>query len=223
MKIDRIAVIDDHAEMRMMMNEVLTSQGYLVQAYSSAKEALADFPKTCPDIVMTDFHMAELDGPQFLEQLQNRYPQILTIMMTAFGSAETAIEAMKKGAFLYLAKPFRNEELVLLTKRAFEHLVLQRQNKMLQHELSKNDALDLLKGALGEKKNELDMIQVDRPSLEVLEERYIKLILKETHESKEKAARLLGISRRTLYRKERLYGLPTLEAAWTFEQSGTGN
>src|SRR3989344_4788737 len=118
----KIAVIDDDLEMGRVVKDLLTEEGYEVWQFSSAAEALVRFKKEIPHVLITDNKMKDIDGLMFLKKVQSDYPEIVSIMMTAFGSIETAIEAMKSGAYHYIVKPFKNDELVLLVKEALRTL-----------------------------------------------------------------------------------------------------
>ncbi len=134
----KVAVIDDDLEMGRVVKELLTDEGYEVWQFGSAAEALVRFKKETPHILITDNKMKDIDGLMFLKKIQSDYPEIVSIMMTAFGSIETAIQAMKLGAFHYIIKPFKNDELVLLVMRAFENVKLKQENKVLKRELNKS-------------------------------------------------------------------------------------
>ncbi len=129
--IQKVAVVDDDAEMGRVVKDLLTLEGFEVAQYTSASEALVKFKTDKPQILITDHKMKDIDGLMFLRKVQTDYPDIVSIMMTAFGSIETAIEAMKAGAYHYIVKPFKNDEMVLLTKRAFEKSKLKQENKVL--------------------------------------------------------------------------------------------
>ena len=138
----KVAVIDDDLEMGRVVKEVLTEEGYEVWQFGSAAEALVRFKKETPHILITDNKMKDIDGLMFLKKIQSDYPEIVSIMMTAFGSIDTAIQAMKLGAFHYIIKPFKNDELVLLVKRGFENVKLKNENKVLKRELNKSFNLE---------------------------------------------------------------------------------
>ncbi|OQW49209.1 MAG: hypothetical protein A4S09_03840 [Proteobacteria bacterium SG_bin7] len=142
----KIAVVDDDFEMGRLVKDILINEGYEAQAYSSVSEALVQFKKDLPDVVITDLKMKEIDGMMFLKKLQADYSSVTTIMMTAFGSIETAIEAMKAGAYHYIVKPFKNEEMVLLVERALERSVLTQENKILKRELKHSFSLESIIG-----------------------------------------------------------------------------
>lgn len=142
----KIAVVDDDLEMGRLVADLLTEEGYSVDRYSSAQEALVRFKKEQPQVLITDLKMKEIDGMMFLKKVHADYPQIVTIMMTAFGTIETAIEAMKLGAYHYIVKPFKNDEMVLLTRRAMERASLSQENKVLRKELAKSFSLESIIG-----------------------------------------------------------------------------
>jgi two-component system response regulator HydG len=142
----KVAVVDDDAEMGRLIKDMLTAEGYQVTQYTSASEALVKFKQELPNILITDLKMKDIDGMMFLQKVQNDYPSIVSIMMTAFGSIETAIQAMKLGAYHYIVKPFKMEELLLLVKRAQERAQLVTENKILKRELKKEFHLDNIIG-----------------------------------------------------------------------------
>lgn len=144
--VQKIAVVDDDAEMGRVVKDLLTLEGYEVAQYVSASEALVKFKTDKPHILITDHKMKDIDGLMFLKKVQTDYPEIVSIMMTAFGSIETAIEAMKSGAYHYIVKPFKNEEMVLIVKRAVEKSKLKQENRLLKKELNKSFSLESIVG-----------------------------------------------------------------------------
>lgn len=142
----KIAVVDDDFEMGRLIKDILTEEGFEVDSYSSVSEALVKFKNDLPEVVITDLKMKEIDGMMFLKKLQQDYPNVIAIMMTAFGSIDTAIEAMKAGAYHYIVKPFKNEEMVLLVQRALERSKLTQENKSLRSELNKSFSLESIIG-----------------------------------------------------------------------------
>lgn len=142
----KLAIVDDDLEMGRVLADVLTPEGYEVKVYGGASEALVDFQKSTPHLLITDHKMKGIDGLMFLRKIKNDYPDIVSIMMTAFGSIETAIDAMKAGAFHYIVKPFQNAELILLVQRAAERFELQKQNQTLRQELKQKFTSDAMVG-----------------------------------------------------------------------------
>ncbi|MGE3975506.1 MAG: sigma-54-dependent transcriptional regulator [Bdellovibrionales bacterium] len=142
----KVAVVDDDIEMGRLIKDMLTAEGYQVTQFTSVAEALVKFKNEVPNILITDLKMKDIDGMMFLQKVQNDYPSIVSIMMTAFGSIETAIQAMKLGAYHYIVKPFKMDELILLVKRAQERSQLTTENKVLKRELKKEFHLDHIIG-----------------------------------------------------------------------------
>jgi two-component system response regulator HydG len=142
----RIAVVDDDPEMGRVIADFLGDEGYRVSQYLSAAEALVKFKNEPPHILITDHKMKDIDGLMFLKKIQSDYPSIVSIMMTAFGSIETAIEAMRSGAYHYIVKPFKNEELSMLVRRAGDKVFLKQENAVLKRDLHKSFSLDSIIG-----------------------------------------------------------------------------
>lgn len=142
----KVAIVDDDKEMGQVVADLLTDEGYITSQYLSASEALVKFKTDLPHILITDHKMKDIDGLMFLKKIQSDHPTIVSIMMTAFGSIETAIEAMKLGAYHYIVKPFKNEEMKLLVKRASERVSLKQENAALKRELHKTFTLDSIVG-----------------------------------------------------------------------------
>jgi len=132
--------------MGRVVKDLLTLEGFEVSQFPSAAHALVKFKQEQPHILITDNKMRDMDGLTFLKRVQKDHPEIVSIMMTAFGSIETAIEAMKSGAYHYIVKPFKNDELILIVQRAMEKSKLQQENKILKKEIHKNFNLESILG-----------------------------------------------------------------------------
>jgi nitrogen regulation protein NR(I) len=116
--VPRILVIDDDNEVRYSLNRVLSSQHYEVQEAPSGEEGVAAVKKQAPDVVLLDNRMTGMSGLETLQHIRAANPKQLVIFMTAFGTAQTAIEAMKFGAFDYVVKPFDPPKLLALVDSA---------------------------------------------------------------------------------------------------------
>ena len=158
--VQKVAVVDDDAEMGRVVKDLLTLEGYEVTQFLSASEALVKFKTDRPHVLITDHKMKDIDGLMFLKKVQSDYPEIISIMMTAFGSIETAIEAMKSGAYHYIVKPFKNDEMILLVKRAFEKSKLKQENKILKQELNKSFSLESIVGKSPAMMNVFELIKL---------------------------------------------------------------
>ena len=113
-----VLIVDDDSSMRYSLNRMLERQGLLVSSAKNGTEALAQFFGENPDLVIMDIKMPGQSGLDVLKQIKERDPKALVILMTAFGTTETAIEAMKFGAFDYILKPFDIPEMRGLVERA---------------------------------------------------------------------------------------------------------
>jgi len=131
-----ILIVDDEPVIRDVLSQLLTSEGYEVEAAASGEEGLQKFGLRTPDLILLDLLMPGQDGIEVLKAVKKIQPQALVIIITAYASVESAIEAMKMGAYDYVQKPFKHEELLLTVRRALEHKVLQDENVRLR------DALD---------------------------------------------------------------------------------
>ena len=129
----QILVIDDDAVACEFLQEALSLEGYEVKAYTSAKEALKqDLSRY--DLLMSDIRMPEMDGLQFLEQVHKKWPNLPVILMTAYGSLETTMEAISLGAWDYISKPFSPEDCRAIVKKVLEVRELRERRMKLQPE-----------------------------------------------------------------------------------------
>jgi DNA-binding NtrC family response regulator len=118
--------------MRDSVATTLTRKGHLVIAASSARAALEKIAQRPPDAVITDLQMPEMSGLELLAEIRAVDEQLPVIMMTAYGSVETAVAALKQGAYDYITKPFSGDELIVAVERAVEHAHLARENQILR-------------------------------------------------------------------------------------------
>jgi two-component system NtrC family response regulator len=134
---DTILVVDDEINYLTVMETLLGEAGYEVLTAPSAIEAVKIAGASDLDLVLTDMKMPKMSGIELLEKLQQLYPGLPVIIMTAFGTVEKAVSAMKKGAFDYILKPFKNEEIMVTIAKALEHRRLILANRRLNQELDK--------------------------------------------------------------------------------------
>src|SRR3974377_1332857 len=120
MKPKSILVVDDDESLRRVTQLQLEEAGPLVLAASNGTEALALIEEDPPALVVTDLKMPGLSGLELLNKIRSEHPETTVVMITAFGTVQTAVEAMKSGAYDYITKPIDYEELVLIVKRALE-------------------------------------------------------------------------------------------------------
>jgi two-component system, NtrC family, response regulator PilR len=136
---EQILVVDDEISMRRMLDILFTQEGYLVQTAENAEAALAAINSRPFDLVVSDIRMPSLSGIDLLRRLKGEDSQAEVILMTAYASTDSAIEALKLGAFDYVTKPFQVEELVNIVRHALEKKALKEENVFLKAELSQQE------------------------------------------------------------------------------------
>lgn len=141
-----IHIIDDEPIIHEVLGDLLTAEGYELEMSSSGEEALAKHSSQSFDLVLLDLLMPGMDGIEALKQLKKRDPYSVIIIITAYASLESAISAMKMGAFDYIQKPFKHDELLLTVKRAIEHKRLQEENLRLKDELKRKFSFENIIG-----------------------------------------------------------------------------
>lgn len=127
-----ILVVDDKEMMRDSIGSTLTRAGFSVRTACDAKGALKEIAARRPDAVVTDLNMPGMTGIELAGEIQAIDDDIPVILMTAFGTIETAVQAMKKGAYDYITKPFEGDELIISLKRAIAHAAVVRENAILK-------------------------------------------------------------------------------------------
>src|SRR3990172_2902978 len=131
----RILVVDDQEPFSHQVKKRLEKEGYEVAIRTDGKRALKTIEETRYNLIISDLRIPDLDGLDLLTNVKERFPETAFIVMTAFGSIETAVEAMKKGANDYITKPFSSEELVLIIKNVLEKQSLEYEIKILRKEV----------------------------------------------------------------------------------------
>src|SRR6266542_4439827 len=144
----RILVVDDHPEMAQVLADQLTEGGYVVERAHGGAEALHHAREELPSLVVTDLRMEEVDGFDVLEGVHELDPDVPVIVMTAFGAIETAIEAIKRGAYHYVTKPFLLAEILAYIERALAERRIRAENAVLRRG-TKDAAAPALVGASG--------------------------------------------------------------------------
>ena len=132
----RVLVVDDEKVIREILSDFLTMEGYVVRAVEDGAAALKELRLRPYDLVISDLKMPNMGGLELLENMAEQNLDVLTVIMTGFGTVETAIEAMKKGAYDYILKPFKVEEVVHVVQRGLDRQRLQAENIRLREALS---------------------------------------------------------------------------------------
>jgi len=133
----RLLVIDDEANMRHMLSAVLKKANYSVDTASDGSEGLQMIEQGQYDFVLCDIKMPQMNGMEFLKSSRDKIGSSTVIMMSAYGSIDTAIEAMKLGAYDYISKPFKTDEVYLTLKKAEERESLKKENRLLKDRIQK--------------------------------------------------------------------------------------
>ena len=129
---NKILIVDDEKLMRVSLEDKLTKEGYSVSSLSNAVEGVKLLQSTNYDAVITDLRLPRMDGIDFFEGNKKASPDTVVVIMTAYGSIENAVTAMKEGAYDYVTKPFSLEELIIKLQKALKHKDTIAENIMLK-------------------------------------------------------------------------------------------
>jgi DNA-binding NtrC family response regulator len=132
---ERILIVEDEELMRELLTKILADENYRIYQAASGEEAFKLLQEQAFDLVLTDLRLKGMNGLQLLTEVRTLDPEIVVIVMTAYASVETAVEAMRKGAYDYITKPFINEEIRVMLRRALNQRHLSRENRHLKREL----------------------------------------------------------------------------------------
>ena len=133
----RVLIADDEESIRHVLTELLSERGYEVRAVADGDEAARELAARDYDALVTDVRMPKLNGLELIRAAQSTSPETTIIVMSAYGSHDLAIEALKAGAYDYLGKPFRPDEVLLVLRKAEERERLRRENLILRREMSR--------------------------------------------------------------------------------------
>jgi len=180
-----ILIVDDEKGQRDILNVILKKEGYDVVDVPGVREALNQLDKREFDLILTDLKMQGQSGLDLLEKVLTDDPQQCVILMTAHGTVDSAVEAMKKGAFDYLEKPLERDDLILTLRRAFERIGLVRENRVLQKRV---EAFQFIPNMLGDHPK---MREVSRVVTKIAATTSTVLIVGESGTGKELVARAI--------------------------------
>lgn len=142
----RVLVVDDDRNLRGSLERILAQAGYQIYAAADAAHALETAQKYFYDVALVDMVLPDSDGLELLKELKALQPNAEVIVVTAFGSIESAVEAMRWGAYDYLTKPFHTAELLTTVGKALEKIALKRENQLLREQLSQQEINRILIG-----------------------------------------------------------------------------
>jgi DNA-binding NtrC family response regulator len=132
---EQILVVDDEEDLRKAIVDILTLDGFEVDQAASAEEAAEKLSQTAYDVLITDHNLPQKTGVELLEESLVRYPEIIGIVITGYGTVETAVTAIKKGAYNYLTKPFKLVELPIMVRKGLKERHLRFENQYLRKQL----------------------------------------------------------------------------------------
>ncbi len=127
----RILIVDDNREIRLILEEYLREEGYAAEGAGDGREALTKHSDARYDLIITDLNMPGMTGIELIKEIGKEESTTEFIIITGYASLDTAIEAVKAGAFDYIVKPFRIEELKVVIKNAKDKIMLKKANKQL--------------------------------------------------------------------------------------------
>jgi len=143
----KIVIVDDNKNMQIILQNLLVDEGYDVIPATNGRDGLKAIIEQLPDLVLLDIRLPEMNGIDLLQQITKLEKEILVIMITAYGDIETAVETMKLGAYDYITKPFVNEELKMVIRKALDTSELKQEVKILRQKLEVKKSDDILMGS----------------------------------------------------------------------------
>jgi len=183
-----IHLIDDEPIIHDVLGQLLLADGYQVEISSSGEEALAKFEEQKYDLILLDLLMPGLDGLEVLKRIKKVDPEVPVIIITAYGSVESALSAIKMGAYDYIQKPFKNDELLMTISRALEHRRLQEENIRLKDELKRKFSFANIIGKSQKMINVFELVKAAAPTRSTI------LIQGESGTGKELVARAIHLN-----------------------------
>ncbi len=143
---EKILVVDDEQSLREVLSIMLKRAGYVVISVADGEEAIEQLNKEIFDLVITDLRMPKVDGMGVLKAVKSASPETVVLVITAFATSDSAVEAMKQGAYDYLTKPFQVDEVQLIMRKALEKRRLTTENILLKREMASQSSFSQLVG-----------------------------------------------------------------------------
>ena len=181
----RVLVVDDEENIRLVLRTLLKKHGYDVEVADSGEAALAALESFDPDVILTDVRMPRMGGLDLLATLKAKQHPATVIVMSAYGNVDLAIEAMKAGAYDYVSKPFKPDEIVIALRKAEERETLRRENRALKEQIQKENQFESI---LAKSK---EMLDIFRTISKIADYKTTVLITGESGTGKELVARAL--------------------------------
>lgn len=156
----RVLVVDDESGILESLRILLKTEGFVAVTAHGGRQGIEKFDEFKPDIVLTDVRMPDITGVQVLSHVRQNDPEVPVILMTAQATLQSAMQAVNEGAFYYIQKPFRNDELVAILKRAAEHRRLRVENQSLKQEIRRRDKSSSGSRPIGRSKSWLEVLRL---------------------------------------------------------------
>ncbi|ALA57075.1 sigma-54-dependent transcriptional regulator [Nitrospira moscoviensis] len=156
---EKILVVDDEQSLREVLSIMLKRAGYAVTCASDGEEAVEQLTKEIFDLVITDLRMPKVDGMEVLKAVKSTSPETVVLVITAFATADSAVEAMKQGAYDYLTKPFQVDEVQLIIRNALEKRRLSTENMLLKREMASQSSFAQLVGQSDAMQKVFDLVR----------------------------------------------------------------
>lgn len=161
---EKILIVDDNKDLRFNLSSILKEEGYDVIAVGDGREALKTADKESPNLVLLDIRLPGVNGMKLLEEMKKIDKDLVIIMLTAYGEVKDAVKAMKLGAYDYITKPFTNEGLIFIVKRALQTQYLSKEVESLRRRLGETTAIDKVMGESPQIKKVLKQVQIIAPT-----------------------------------------------------------
>jgi two-component system, NtrC family, response regulator len=161
---DTVLIVDDEKNYPLVLSAVLQEEGFETLTANSGSEALEIIENSDVDLVLTDMKMPQMDGIELLERIKIKNPELPVMMMTAYGTVEKAVEAMQKGAYNYILKPFDNEQMILYVNKAMAMYRVVKENRELRKAVESRYNFGNLVGKSKPMQDVFDMIRKVAPA-----------------------------------------------------------
>jgi DNA-binding NtrC family response regulator len=159
-----ILIIDDEEVLQDVLTVLLRKEGHQTQSAFSGEEGLEMLDRDEVDLVLLDLMLPGMHGMQVLREMRRKHPDVVVVVITAFSSIESAIEAMREGAFHYIPKPFKNEEVLLTLRKGLEQRRLTNENRSLREQLRQRFGFDNILGKSKPMQQVYELIQLAAPA-----------------------------------------------------------
>src|SRR5579863_4695808 len=181
----RVLIVDDEENIRLVLRTLLKKHGYEVEVADSGEAALSSLDSFDPDVILTDVRMPKMGGLDLLGILREKQYPATVIVMSAYGNVDMAIEAIKAGAYDYVSKPFKPDEIVLALRKAEERETLRRENRALREQIQRDNQFESI---LAKSK---EMLEIFRTISKIADFKTTVLVTGESGTGKELVARAI--------------------------------